>query len=81
MSRNVCLLCNQITAKSPHHIKTRGAGGKDVFWNLVHLCMGHHTEIHKIGIITFTKKYPLFKRFLKMNSWTITETKIFHSED
>ena len=41
-----------------HHLKTRGAGGKDEK-NLLPLCVKHHTEIHQIGKITFSGKYNL----------------------
>lgn len=50
---SVCL----IVGVDPHHVKTRGAGGKDTLDNLMPLCREHHTEIHKIGKKTFFKKY------------------------
>lgn len=47
-----------------HHIKTRGAGGKDES-NLLPLCAKHHYELHKIGKDTFAKKYNLNYEYLK----------------
>lgn len=40
----------------PHHMRTRGAGGDDLF--CVPLCKVHHDMWHKIGRDTFEKKYP-----------------------
>lgn len=42
----------------PHHVRTRGAGGRDKS-NLVPLCRKHHTELHTIGRYTFEDKYKL----------------------
>lgn len=40
----------------PSHIVSRGAGGKDMD-NLIPQCRKHHTEMHKLGIKSFSKKY------------------------
>jgi hypothetical protein len=42
----------------PHHIKSRGSGGKDDS-NILPLCRRHHSEIEQIGKKTFSKKYNL----------------------
>lgn len=39
----------------PHHIPTRGAGGKDK--DTVPLCRAHHTEWHSIGEQSFADKH------------------------
>ena len=41
-----------------HHVKTRGAGGKDE-GNLIPLCRAHHIYIHSVGILTFMKKFSV----------------------
>ena len=41
-----------------HHVRTRGAGGKDEN-NIVPLCRLHHQEIHRIGRKTFAIKYDI----------------------
>lgn len=38
-----CELCGAPAYGWPHHIKTRGAGGKEDRWNLIQLCEKHHT--------------------------------------
>jgi hypothetical protein len=43
---------------TPHHIKSRGAGGKDNHGNLLALCIQDHRLIHDKGDREFTKIYP-----------------------
>ncbi len=45
-------------AEAPHHIRTRGAGGKDDAGNLLALCVAHHRAIHTEGAETFAARYP-----------------------
>jgi hypothetical protein len=40
------LRCNRPAYGEPHHIRTRGAGGKDIRENLIHLCGYHHALVH-----------------------------------
>lgn len=42
--KKYCELCGSPASGWPHHIKTRGAGGKDKSWNLIQLC-GHCHEL------------------------------------
>lgn len=63
-----CLICGQ--KADPHHIKSRGAGGNDVDWNLIPLCRFHHTEVHKIGLSLFQNKYYEIQQWLLNNGWT-----------
>jgi len=53
-----------------HHVKTRGSGGGDEFWNLMPLSREKHTEVHKIGLNKFSEKYPVVKTWLLKNGWT-----------
>ena len=57
-SKKRCIICGWVPS-DPHHVKTVGSGGDDVESNLLALCRKHHTEIHKIGVRTFFKKYSL----------------------
>jgi hypothetical protein len=41
-----------------HHIRTRGAGGKDDAGNLLALCALHHRQVHDAGADTFAARYP-----------------------
>lgn len=52
-----CEICMDYS-QPPHHIKTRGSGGRDNHENLIALCRYHHTEVHSSGWQTFIQKYP-----------------------
>jgi len=45
-------------AAAPHHIRSRGAGGKDNPENLIALCTDHHREIECLGRQRFTYLHP-----------------------
>lgn len=56
----------------PAHVISVGAGGHDIENNVTPLCHKHHVEQHTIGILTFTKKYPDFRKWLeKYDRWDI----------
>jgi len=75
-----CLICGKLESDK-HHVKTRGSGGGEDTWNKILLCRKHHIEIHSTGIISFARKYYVFKEFLENNGWVITRTKIFHPKE
>lgn len=52
-----------------HHIKTRGSGGSDEKENLMPLCFSCHTEVHKIGLLSFSERYKSVEYFLIANDW------------
>lgn len=66
-----CLLCEDVG--EPHHFRTRGSGGSDESFNLMYLCRGHHSEIHRLGRSTFVEKYPRCEKFLLAHGWTKCE--------
>jgi hypothetical protein len=46
------------TISDPHHVRTKGALGKQVDdCNVVPLCYQHHEEGHRIGWQTFARRY------------------------
>lgn len=49
------------TSEAPHHLRTRGAGGKDTPGNLLALCVVHHQQAHDAGVRTFAARYPALK--------------------
>jgi len=69
----LCLLCrsNRIDRC---HIKSKGSGGPDDNWNIMFLCRFHHQEQHRIGIITFYKKYPNIQKALQFAGWSLDES-------
>ena len=48
-------------SEPPHHIRTRGAGGKDEAGNLLALCVHHHKLVHTEGVETFAARFPHLK--------------------
>ena len=42
----------------PHHIVSRGAGGREEAWNLLYLCRMHHRHCHDVGWVKFVGWYP-----------------------
>jgi len=65
-----CIACSQ-QGVDLHHIKTRGAGGCDSYFNLMPLCRKHHTEVHKIGMRKFARTYARVRFWLVNNNWEI----------
>jgi predicted restriction endonuclease len=70
-----CVVCSRHGC-DPCHIKSKGAGGDDVPENMMPLCRIHHTEQHKIGWVTFAKKYPQVANWLLAHGWSIGDLKI-----
>lgn len=69
-----CVVCGA-PGVDLHHIKTRGAGGGDEEFNLMPLCHKSHVEVHNIGLLSFSKKYPEVKRWLVRNGWELLMSK------
>lgn len=66
-----CTACGKETygGNCLHHVKTRGSGGTDVIHNLMPLCFIHHTEVHKIGLLSFSSKYKNVLFWLTNFNW------------
>lgn len=67
-----CILCGT-KGVDIHHIKTRGSGGSDEYWNMVELCHPHHQELHTMGNLQFSKEYGEYEFWLIKNGWEICE--------
>jgi hypothetical protein len=65
----LCAACG-CRPSDPCHIRSRGAGGPDLPWNIIALCRTHHTEQHKIGWDRMMRKYPQVRMFMIQNGWT-----------
>jgi 5-methylcytosine-specific restriction endonuclease McrA len=74
-----CLVCSSKNVDVAH-VRTRGAGGPDEEFNLMPLCREHHTEQHKIGIITFMRRYPSVAAYLSTAGWTIENGKLWNDK-
>lgn len=58
-----CCVCQASPPSDPHHVVSRGAGGKDA-GNAVPLCRFHHGELHTIGLLTFQEKHSVNLRLV-----------------
>lgn len=65
----------------PSHIRTVGARGDDVWWNVVPHCRKHHTEWGQLGWSKFFKRYPHFQGLLEYMGWEIFNGKLIFSRD
>lgn len=74
-----CLVCEKRPV-DVCHIKSRGSGGTDEMYNLMPLCRDHHIEQHKIGIITFFKKYSTVNFYMKSIGWYEENNKLRNSK-
>jgi hypothetical protein len=69
-NRPCCIGINCVGVTTPAHIGSYGASRIDAEWNIMPLCVGHHNEQGKIGILTFIKKYPRVKSYIENKGWT-----------
>lgn len=67
-----CYIC-RIRPVAIHHIKSRGSGGGDEWWNVAGLCYEHHSEIHMIGDIAFMDKYHDYAAILQARGWEVIQ--------
>ena len=50
-----CLVCGNRWRTEAHHVRTKGAGGKDS--DCVPLCPYHHDKVHTMGRKTFEEEF------------------------
>jgi hypothetical protein len=63
-----CIICG-CQGVDLHHVKSRGAGGSDLDYNLMPLAHKYHQELHTIGLNTMSIKYPQVEDWLHKNGW------------
>jgi hypothetical protein len=82
-SNKPCIVCgvNQAGMVTYHHVYTRKAypNNSEDEWNLMSLCSWHHVETHKIGTVSFSKKYAQVNNWLIKNGWELVMGKWIHS--
>jgi len=62
--------CGKIL-NTPHHFKTRGSGGTDDAWNMMPLCLEHHSIAHSMGSYSFSQAYKEVREWLVNNGWQL----------
>ena len=73
-----CVLCN-CKPSACHHIKTRGSGGRDEWWNIVPLCGAHHSECHTLGDVEFMRRYGEYSEILEARGWEVLRGKLIYN--
>ena len=65
-----CINCGIYTENGNcfHHVKSRGSGGCDSYWNLMPLCFRCHERIHR-SMIKFVSENPNVEDWLLKNGW------------
>lgn len=64
-----CVLCCAAPPSTVSHIKTRGSGGDDSWFNCTPKCGKHHREWEDSSALMFCDKYPHFRDYLKALGW------------
>ena len=75
-----CEACGAVEGLDVHHVKSRGAGGKDLTHNCINLCRGHHMLWHSLGWKRFLEKHPRVKWHLEKLGWEF-EPRLWHKDN
>lgn len=67
-----CIACGK-RGCDPAHVKSRGSGGGDQWWNKLDYCRIHHTEQHKKGHVHMMQKYVTVKLVMESLGWYVNE--------
>lgn len=67
-----CQCCGKDFEKlDTHHIRSKGAGGKDETFNLIDVCRKCHTEIHSKGYFSMCSNNATLLIELNKRGWTL----------
>ena len=65
-----CCICGNHPVDASH-IKTRGSGGPDEYFNVVPKCRTHHQEWGQYGWKKFCERYKIMKYVLSNRGWKV----------
>jgi len=75
-----CMACGKFPPNEAHHIKTRGSGGGDDYWNILPLCTSCHTgsknSWHQSGAVSFLLKHNHILVYLQKLGWELIDGKL-----
>ena len=63
-----CVVCSRQGA-DPAHLRSKGAGGGDEWFNIIFLCRICHTTQHAKGHVWMSEKYKKYKAALEARGW------------
>lgn len=76
-----CVVCCAAPRSTVSHIKTRGSGGDDSWFNCTPKCGKHHMEWESSAPSDFFERWPHFKEYLFSLGWYIDDFgKLRHPE-
>lgn len=79
-----CMACGKYPPSEAHHIRTRGAGGGDDYFNILPLCNSCHTgsrfSWHQGGSVSFLIRHKHVYDYLKQLGWSISDGKLIHTK-
>lgn len=74
-----CAACDR-TPCDPAHIRSIGAGGPDLEWNLMPLCRRHHSLQHSVGWGGLVIKFPSVWLALESKGWEWSTEKLWNEK-
>lgn len=75
-----CLVCAAPPPNTVSHIKTRGSGGGDDWFNCVPKCWRCHCKWESMSAWEFCEEHPHFKEYLKDLGWFWDGYRLKHTE-
>ena len=79
-----CIACGAPPPSDAHHVRSKGAGGGDDWYNIIPLCPDHHTlggdAWHRLGVRSFLGKFPHVKEYLEKSGWEFFSNKMKHGK-
>lgn len=75
-----CIACGAPPRSDVSHIRSRGAGGPNVPWNMIPFCRLHHVQQHQVGWNILMRCYPRVRARLLELGWQpgLTEKALWH---
>lgn len=75
-----CVVCGKAPPSTVSHIKTRGSGGGDDWFNCVPKCFRCHRDWESRSALEFCDRHPHFKTYLEFLGWYFDGYKLRHPE-
>ena len=76
-----CAACGTTREVDAAHIRSKGAGGGDDYWNLLALCRTHHQKQHAVGWFDFAGMSLGVTVALKQRGWVFSDRRLRRQEE
>jgi hypothetical protein len=81
MRRVNCLCCGAVPPVDACHIKSRGSGGGDEWFNVIPMCRNCHSLQHQVGWFSFCEKFSHVKHHLELLGWSFICKRLRRGKD